>query len=124
MKLKRFPTAEAVHAPLFRVLPRQGSRRAPFGKFRRYVQYGAVNKCGLRPSDSLGRSATRPQKHVERSTSSRLSRHLRSAARASTAPSIVTVGGDAGLSLEVRDRNPAQRILNGLADHVQLVVAR
>ena len=110
MKLKRFPTAEAVHVPLFRVLPRQ-------------VVVG----------------------HVERSTSSRLSRfkrdqirfhsnqtrpdksaeiHLRSTARASAAPSIVTVGGAAGLFLDVRDRNPAQRILNGLADHVQLVVAR
>jgi hypothetical protein len=44
--------------------------------------------------------------------------------RASTAPSIVTFGGDAGLFLDVRDRNPAQRILNDLADHVQLVVAR
>ncbi len=30
------------------MLLRQGSRREPFGKFRRYVQDGAVNKCGLR----------------------------------------------------------------------------
>jgi hypothetical protein len=43
---------------------------------------------------------------------------------ASAAPSIATAGGAGGLFLDVRDHNPAQRILDDLANHVQLVVAR
>src|SRR5882762_4901447 len=55
-----------------RMLPRQGSRREPFGKFRRYVQYGAVNKCGLRAPLTVSRiQRDQVPKHVERSTSSR-----------------------------------------------------
>jgi len=109
-------------------------------------QIRVFNKCGLRAPLTVSRTQRdQVPKHVERSTSSRLSRFkrdqtrfqsnqtrpdksaeipLRSTARASAAPSIVTVGGAACLFLDVRDRNPAQRILNDLADHVQLVVAR
>ena len=43
---------------------------------------------------------------------------------ASAAPSIATAGGAGGLFLDVGDHNPAQRILDDLANHVQLVVAR
>ena len=47
------------------------------------------------------------------------SRELKIAARASAAPSIVTFGGAGSLFLEVRDRNPVQRILDDLADQVR-----
>jgi len=58
-------------------LPRHGSRREPFGKFRRYVQDGAVNKCGRAPLTVPRIQREQVQKHVERSTSSRLSRFKR-----------------------------------------------
>src|SRR5712692_2817221 len=54
----------------------------------------------------------------------RMSQQQSTAARASAAPSIATAGGAGGLFLDVRDRKLAQRILDDLADHVQLVVAR
>src|SRR5712692_8685818 len=52
----------------------------------------------------------------------RMSQQQSTAARASAAPSIVTVGGAGGLFLDVRDRKLAQRILDDLGD--LLVVAR